>query len=40
MTEGKGFGELALEKRHDGYREATIQCNGDCDFAVMSKTDY
>ena len=38
LTPGMSFGELALIK--DQPRAASILCNTDCHFAVLSKEDY
>ena len=38
LKTGKSFGELALIKNKP--RAATIKCNEDCHFAIMSKSDY
>jgi CRP-like cAMP-binding protein len=38
LKSGKAFGELALIKNKP--RAATIRCNEDSHFAVMSKVDY
>jgi len=40
MTEGMGFGELALKEDRQMPRQATIKCLGPCHMAVMSKADY
>lgn len=40
MREGKGFGELALQRDKLDRRAATIKCEKHCYLAVINKEDY